>query len=220
MFNKILMTSLVLALAVTGSASAALIDGSGITVTVNSINSTGNFPPQSVVDGTGLNGSGEHASGGLSEWYTNNGNNPAESWIAFDLGANYVLDSMHVWNTTQYVDFGIATLDIYVSTLVSPGDPEGAAGPGGAGDWTQIGNNVSFAAAGSPNIGFDLETQTGISLPTTAVRHVRFEVDTAINSNNYVGLAEVQFTAIPEPGSLAFGLGLGGLLIARRRRQA
>ncbi len=170
-----------------------LIDGSGITVTVSSINGTGTvFPPQSVVDGTGLNGSGEHGEKGSSEWYTNNGQSPLDSWISFDLGASVVLDSVHVWNATQYVDYGIAQLDIYVSTLVSPGDPEGA----GAGDWTKIATDVFFAAAGSPNVGFDLENQTGISLPTTAVRHVRFESDTQIGGgSNYLGLAEVQFFA-------------------------
>jgi len=169
-----------------------LIDGAGITVGVSSINVTGNYPPQSVVDGTGLNPTtGEHGSGNKSEWNTNNGNNPATTWIAFDLGGTYVLESMHVWNILQFPDHGIRDVDIYVSDAFAPGDPEGA----GAANWTKIGDNVTFAEAGSPNLGFDLETQTGISLPTTALRHVRFEVNTAVNSTNYVGLAEVQFVA-------------------------
>lgn len=171
-----------------------LIAGSAITVTVSSINGTGTtFPPQSVVDGTGLNATtGVHGSGGGSEWYTNNGQSPVDSWISFDLGSSVVLDSIHVWNATQYINYGIKQVDIYVSNLVSPGDPEGA----GAGDWTKIGTDVFFAAAGSPNVGFDLETQTGISLPATAVRHVRLESDTQIGGGtNYLGLAEVRFFA-------------------------
>jgi hypothetical protein len=153
-----------------------------------------------------LDENGEHTWVDESEWYTNNGNNPAETWISFDLGTSVVLDSIHVWNTDLFSDFGIATLDIYVSDLATPGDPEGA----GSGDWTQIGTNVSFAAAGSPNIGFDLETQTGILLPNTAVRHVRFEVNTAINSNNYVGLAEVQFFAAGTSGGDSFSNWIDG----------
>lgn len=39
------------------------------------------------------------------------------------------------------------------------------------------------------------------------------------DAGSFTGLTEVEFTAVPEPGSLAL-LALGGLLIARRRRGA
>ena len=95
----------------------------------------------------------------------------------------------------QSVNYGIKQLDIYVSDVFSAGDPEGA----GAANWTKIADNVTFAAAGTPNVGFDLETQTGISLPAIAVRHVRFEIDTNQDdaTTGYVGLAEVQFSPPP-----------------------
>ena len=173
-----------------------LIGGSGITVSVSSLNGdVSNYPPQTVVNGTGLNGSGEHASGGKSEWVSHIGADIANGFISFDLGGTYVLDSMHVWNCTQFVNYGIKQLDIYVSDVFSAGDPEGA----GAANWTKIADNVTFAAAGTPNVGFNLETQTGITLPAFAVRHVRFEIDTnqAGSTSGYVGLAEVQFIAAP-----------------------
>ncbi len=217
-FKSTLLVALIAAGSASISSAATMIAGSGIIVTVNSINSTGNFPPQSVVDGTGLSTTtGVHGSGGNSEWYTSNGITPAESWISFDLGATVVLDSIHVWNAVQYTGFGIDQLDIYVSTLASPGDPEGA----GAGDWTQIGTDVNFAVGSATSTGFDLETQTGISLPTTAVRHVAFYSDTQHGGgNNYLGLAEVQFfeaDAVPEPSAVLLG-GLGVLALLRRRR--
>ena len=57
-----------------------------------------------------------------------------------------------------------------------------------------------FARGQAPISGFDLETQTGISLPTTGVRHVAFYADSQISGgNNYAGLAEVQFFAVSRP---------------------
>jgi len=171
-----------------------LIDGAQITVTVSSINASGAFPPQSVVDGSGLDPvTGEHGSGKNSEWVSNIGANITNGFIAFDLGGSYVLDSIQVWNYTQTLNYGVKQLDIYVSDVFAAGDPEGA----GAANWTKIADNVTFAAAGSPNIGFDLETQTGITLPTYAVRHIRFETDTRQDdaTSGYFGLAEVQFFA-------------------------
>lgn len=80
-----------------------------------------------------------------------------------------------------------------------------------------------FATGTSPNFGFDLETQTRVSLPTNAVRHVRFESDTQIGGGkSCLGLAEVQFfqqvSEIPEPAPSAMGR-VGLTLIAARRRR-
>jgi hypothetical protein len=201
-------------------AAGAMIDGSGITATTNNLNPGASFSVEGTVSGLGLNGSGEHGTGNGFEWYTSNGADKPNIYISFDLGAAYVLDSMHVWNATQFVDYGIAQLDIYVSTVAVPSDAISS-------DWTLIGENKSFAAAGSPNVGFDLKTQTGITLPTTAVRHVRFEADTTIGAGNYVGLAEVQFftsDAVPEPSATALPvssasalLGLGGVTLILRK---
>ena len=197
---------------------ATLIDGSGITVTTSNTNTaTGNPTPYAeeyVVDGSGITANyGETG----TEWFTNAGEVRDDTWISFDLGADYILDSMQIWNANRFDTWGIDQLDVYVSTIVLPGDPEGA----GAGDWMQIGTNVNFAQAPdrAADSGFDFETQTGIALPTTAVRHIRFEVDTVFDGNTtgYVGLNEVQFSVIPEPSATFFG-GLGLLALLRRRR--
>lgn len=215
--NRFLLA--VIAMCPVASHAATLIDGSGITVTASNTNTaTGSPTPyanQYVVDGSGI--TANYGATG-TEWFTNDGEVRDNTWIAFDLGAEYVLDSIHVWNANRYIDWGIDQLDVYVSTIVLPGDPEGA----GAANWTQIGTNVNFAQTPTQraaDTGFDFETQTGINLPTTAVRHIWFAVDSAFdsNANGYVGLNEVQFSAVPEPSAVLVGcLGLLGLL--RRRR--
>lgn len=155
----------------------------------------------------------------------------AEEWIQWDLGASYKLDVIRVWNyndSSRYAA-GIRQVDIYVSNVTSPGDPEGA----GAANWTLWAANAIFPNA--PGLvtytGFDLETVVGSSLPNSDIRYVRFEVDTTfaseginLGANTALGgmnasLSQIEFyEAIPEPASLAL-LGLGTLLIAGRSRQ-
>lgn len=166
--------------------------------------------PELTVDGSGLeHATGEHANGTQLSWRSSNNGNVGIEWIQWDLGATYHLDSIHVWNYNDGVRFksGINELDIYVSAIADPGDPEGA----GAANWTKIGRGISFpiASGESTYTGFDLATETGIALPATEVRHVRFD----LMSNHWedgtplgnpqelhlIGLAEIQFFASPEP---------------------
>lgn len=111
----------------------------------------------------------------------------------------------------------LGTLDVYVSSLAAPGDPEGAE----AANWTRIGDNVTFAQYSTTNnTGFDYETQTGTTIASAPVRHVRFEPTATFGntSSGYVGLAEVQFfAAVPEPSAALLG-GIGFLALLRRRR--
>ncbi|MCH7226808.1 PEP-CTERM sorting domain-containing protein [Haloferula sp. A504] len=213
--NRFLFFLAVIGTCPIASHAATLIDGSGITVTASDTNTNAAYENEFVVDGSGI--TANYGDTG-TEWFTNSTVARADTWIAFDLGAGYVLDSIQVWNANRYIDWGINQLDVYVSTIALPGDPEGA----GAANWTQIGTNVNFAQTPTQraaDTGFDFETQTGINLPTTAVRHIRFEVDSAFDGNatGYVGLNEVQFTAVPEPSAVLLG-GLGLLGLLRRRR--
>lgn len=172
---------------------------------------------------------GEHAAGTQQSWRSNNGQTLADQWIQWDLGASYTLDSIKVWNyndSSRYAA-GIRQVDIYVSNAAAPGDPEAS------GTWDLWAENAILTpGTGSGGyIGFDLESVVGSSLPAGPIRFVRFEVDSTFRSDaidvgggtgdgaNVAGLAQIEFFQVPEPGSLAL-MGLGGLLVASRRRRA
>ena len=79
---------------------------------------------------------GQHGSGTRQSWRGNETvlADVANEWIQWDLGTSYQLDSIQVWNYNDSARYesGIRTLDIYVSNVANPGDPEGA----GAANWT------------------------------------------------------------------------------------
>ncbi|MEM6259782.1 MAG: PEP-CTERM sorting domain-containing protein [Planctomycetota bacterium] len=60
---------------------------------------------------------------------------------------------------------------------------------------------------------------TGFQIPIsiTSTRYIKFDVADNRGGDFSIGLAEVQFNSVTEPGSLAL-LGLGGVLIGVRRR--
>ncbi len=182
------------------SSSATLIDGSGITASASSLSNGNPTRAELTIDGSGLSGD-THGTGTQISWMSASNGTEDEEWIQWDLGDTYILDSIHVWNYNDSARFdaGINQVDIYVSLLDSPGDPEGA----GAGNWTQIGSDVNLPKAPglSSYTGFDLKATTGITFPTAPVRWVRFEVDTTHWDGSAPGnqlpdaaaLAEIQF---------------------------
>ncbi|MCH7227081.1 sialate O-acetylesterase [Haloferula sp. A504] len=152
--------------------------------------------PNHTVDGSGLE-NGEHGSGKNAGWMTER-IDPSDSFIQWDLGASYELESIHVWNlkVDDDTDAGIRTADVYVSNVAFPGDPEGAE----AANWIRLGDGpVEFPrapATGTPNTGFDLATVAGTPLPGEGVRYVRFEVNRNWKGERHrTGLAEIRFTA-------------------------
>jgi methionine-rich copper-binding protein CopC len=189
----------------------AIIDGSLITASAsapsmtnvarNFNNGTQAWHPYRTINGSGLTG-GEHGSANLTGWLVRKesiqGVSPdvADSHIQWDLGASYPLESIRIWNMNQNGDIGsgIRSVDVYLSNVEFPGDPEGV----GAENWTKLGDaSLEFPQApASGNTGFDLETATSTSLPTTEVRTIRFELNTNWRGDNsFTGLSEIQFTA-------------------------
>jgi hypothetical protein len=219
---KLILATIFSALLMLQTAPAVIIDvlneGSVDALTFNP--GGAGFPPVRTIDGSGLSG-GVHANTVGTSWLTPNGNDPSDDWIEWDLGASYTLNSIQVWNVNNNgnATFSTEDVDIYFSNAASPGDPEGA----GSANWIHYtGSEVTLPQApASNNTGFDLATVAGSALPASAVRFVRFELNSGYHgTNTYTGIAEIQFdgTAIPEPSSLAL-IGLGGLAFFLRRRK-
>lgn len=175
---------------------------------------------------------GQHGSSTRQSWRGNETADAAvaEEWIQWDLGASYQLDSIRVWNynDSSRFDDGIHTVDIYLSNAAVPGDPE-IAGVGNGDNWTHwaVDAILTSAPGTAGYTGFDLETVVGSALPAGEFRFVRFEVDSTHrmegqtlsgSDSNNASLSQIEFFAVPEPGSLAL-LGLGGVLVASRRRR-
>ena len=128
--------------------------------------------------------------------------------LTFDLGANYDLSRVLVWNWNNTVNLsaGVKTMEVLVASSV-----------GGA---------TSSLGSFNPSIGIGANTFTGdaFSVSASNVREVKFVITEGYGfgnagANTLVGLAEVRFEVVPEPSSLAM-LGLGGLMLFRRKRRS
>jgi hypothetical protein len=181
------------------TASASAISMGNLSFNFN--NGTQAWHPYRTIDGSGLSG-GVHDSATHTGWLTRKENvqgvppDVPDSYIQWDLGDSYVLDAIHVWNMNRGGDTGasVRSVDVYFSNIEFPGDPEAE----GAANWTRLGGaSLEFPQApASNNIGFDLATATSTTLPTTDVRHIRFELNSNWNGNDqYTGISEIQFKA-------------------------
>jgi hypothetical protein len=162
-----------------------------------------------LVDGSGLAG-GSHG----SCWVTNTcwQNDPAVDGafpvsVTFDLGAVYLLGSIHVWNgywADEESGRGANSVEILTSF--------------DAGAWDNRGT-FSFPMAPAT-----LGEYTGFEIPGlnwAGTRYVQFNI-LSIHGSSTCGtcasLSEVRFSDVPEPGTLLLiGCGLMTLAVLRRR---
>ena len=179
-----------------------------------------------VLDGSGFDEAlGTHnvipdgtAGGGM--WLNNgtfanpNDPNAPGAVITFDMGSNFTLNSLTVWN---YNEFLTGRADLLnrganeVEILVASSE---------GGTFASLGNFNFTIAPGVDNVDFGQDIDlSGLGAAADA-RLVRFNITSSHGGdNNFVGLSEVRFdgAAVPEPSAAMLALiGLAGCL--RRRR--
>lgn len=143
---------------------------------------------------------------------TTQGGGEGDEWIMFDLGAEYQLAALHVWNYNEVSATGNGIKDLTIKFATSSAGYD--AGSEGDPSWGS-GVSTTFAQA-SGSTTYDGET---INFGSVTARYVLFDtVDTHYASYNRTGLSEVRFITVPEPSSTALlGLGALGLMLRRKR---
>lgn len=207
------------------SASAALVTPTSVTTS----SQFGTLAGGNTINGSGLSGvspNQTHDNNANNMWLSDL-NDVVDAFIAWDLGSIVALSNARIWNYNQFhptttccENRGIQQVDIYVSTLAAPGDPEG----GGVADWALFAGNAMFAQAN------ETATYAGFTFDFAGVlaRHVRFEIDSNFGSDqfgNVVGLSEIQYYSVPAvPIPAALPLFLSGMVVlgfvGRKKRQA
>lgn len=140
-------------------------------------------------------------------------------WLKFDLGQNYDLEKLRIWNGDFFRDdhtagaYSAKQTDFWYSSAA--GDPGDDSGTG----WTTAGSKtLTTPTINSGGVsGGDFSFTDEIDLTGINARWFAMEVNTN-DGQSYFKLAEVQFHQIPEPSSFAlFGLAGVGLMLRRRR---
>ncbi len=197
------------------AAKGAIIAGAGITATATTYYESPQNPIN-LVNGSGLTVTGDptatHGTHGSSwdQWHAGAGQGIGgaapvvdDQVLTFDLGQLYDLSTIYIWQHNQPGNFGrgVNQFDLFYSA-------DGVT-------YTAYANNLNLAISPGGNI-----SAQAFAFSQTNVRYVQIAIDSAHSglANDYVGLAEVMFEAVPEPGSVAF-LALAGAGIAVRRRR-
>lgn len=212
--------------ALSGAAQGELI--SAVTATASS---TASGNAQRAVDGTGMDATNTYHSNATGFWDTHwisaaGDSNVVNAWFKIDLGGEYFLEKILVWNGNDNEDpvtlpaRRVGQGDVYVSDKVSPGAvPTNNASNS---DWTLVTANYTFA----PSAGLAQQPFTdSISLGGLKGRFVALNIDSNGGVDNYgfkfASLAEVQVFSVPEPTTavlLPAGL-IGGVLACVRRKR-
>ena len=120
-------------------------------------------------------------------WMTSSAD--SEYYIIFDLGAEYDLDHLKIWNWNNPATLtrGVKDVDVYVSDVSLPyGDT----------NWILISNEVLSMAPGDGTVAFG----DTVRVDSSDVRYVLLDIKSNYGSNMYpTGLSEVRFASKPAP---------------------
>ncbi|OPZ27271.1 MAG: F5/8 type C domain protein [Lentisphaerae bacterium ADurb.BinA184] len=142
--------------------------------------------------------------------------NEVNCWFMYDLGMNFDVNKMSIWNTTS--NRGVKDFALYFTSSASNFDSYADFGHGPLTD-------PELAAWGSPVLtGSLLNDYSQQNFDITANgRYALLKVNSTWGSTQYVGFAEIQFEGvpavpvIPEPAALAvLALGAGAAVLRRR----
>lgn len=200
------------------SASSELVNVSFARAAVNILGTDG------FDEGTGFHTNIPDSGGGAGPapaamWLTNGvfaaPNDPLPAFVTVNLGANYNLSSLKVWNYNEA--FAAPTLVLRGANSV---DISVASSVGGA--FTLLGNFAFTVAPGTTNTDFGQVVDLSAFPAADDVRLVRLDIlSNHGGDNSFAGLSKLRFdgTAVPEPGSAVL-LGLSMLGFARCRRRS
>jgi hypothetical protein len=144
---------------------------------------------------------------GNGTWLTNTGD-VASAWIQYDLGSLMDVGQAYIWQRSQTNLTSRGVKDFTID-----GSVDGTT-------WNPL-TFTSLVLQEAVN-GAPVSAQSfALTQNNLGIRYVKINVDSNYGDADYVGLTEVRFVAVPEPGTLALaGLGIAAAACGFRRRRS
>lgn len=143
--------------------------------------SSADLGPEKTVDGSGLDGLGQHSTIPTDMWLSTEG---TVAWIQYEFTKTYKLYEMRVWNSNQIIEsfVGLSAKEVTIETST-----DGLT-------WTQLDDVREFAQApGSA----DYISNTTVDFKGVLARFVRMTIHSGYGMMSQYGLSEVRFLYIP-----------------------